>query len=87
MENYYKILNLSENCSNKEILEAYKFQISRFQNLPFLTNQMKEDIKKLKICLYILNDPKKRKVYDKIINKNNKVYESTKICDRIFNLI
>lgn len=89
MKNYYEILNIQLNSTFEQIKEAYKFKISRFQNLPFLTEQMKKDIKILKEAKFILFDKDRRIKYDiKNFSKNSKKEKSnnTIICDRIFNL-
>ena len=83
MKNYYKILEINSNCSKKDILNAYIFKISRFNNLPFLTNQMISDIKDYKTAYYILLNDEKREKYDKLFFENK---INTKINERLFSL-
>ena len=83
MKNYYKILEINSNCSKKDILNAYIFKISRFNNLPFLTNQMISDIKDYKTAYYILLNDEKKEKYDKLFFENK---INTKINERLFSL-
>lgn len=83
-KNYYKILKIETNSNNEEILEAYEFNISKFNNLPFLTNNQKKEIKDLKIAKYILSNQNLKIKYDLLLE--NKNITSTAICDRIFNI-
>ena len=87
MENYYKILNITQDAHIEDILESYNFKLSRYKDLPFLTDQMKFDIKQLKIAEYILFDENRRNQYNMILNKQNINHlNSTQICDRLFSL-
>lgn len=83
MKNYYKILEINSNSTKQDILNAYKFKISRFNNLPFLTQQMISDIKDYKTAYYILLDQEKRKKYNNLIFENK---INTKISERLFSL-
>ncbi len=93
MIDYYNILSIKINATEKEIYTAYREKISQFNNLPFLTNKMINEIKKLKEALYVLSNNEKKNKYDKKLNKyneylidndNDKV--NTKICDRLFSI-
>ncbi len=92
MKNYYKILKVDNDADEEKIINAYNFHISRFNNLPFLTKQMINEIKILKEAKYILTNKKRRIIYDKKldgINKYDNVPEhidNTKICNRLFSL-
>ncbi len=93
MKDYYSILSVNNNASENEIYEGYKIKIARFNNLPFHTKQMIEDIKNLKEALYILSDNNKRHKYDIKLNETNKYttddsnpFDNTKICDRLFSI-
>jgi DnaJ-class molecular chaperone len=87
MEDYYKILDINQDSKIEDIKEVYNFKLSRYKDLPFLTEQMKTDIKQLKIAEYLLFDEDRRNKYDNILNKKNKYQNnSTKICDRLFSL-
>uniref|UniRef100_A0A6C0J370 J domain-containing protein n=1 Tax=viral metagenome TaxID=1070528 RepID=A0A6C0J370_9ZZZZ len=85
MEDYYKILDIKPDSNIEDIEEIYNFKLSRYKDLPFLTKQMKIDIKQLKTAEYILFDKARRKKYNNILNKNGQT-NSTKICDRLFSL-
>ena len=87
MKNYYKILDLNQDAKIEDIIEIYNFKLSRYKDLPFLTTQMKTDVKQLKIIEYILFDETRRNKYNIILNKNNKdKNNSTQICDRLLSL-
>jgi hypothetical protein len=64
MKNYYKILNIDINSSKTDIQLSYNNRIKQFNNLPFLTNEMKEIIKNLKEAKYILLDEERREKYN-----------------------
>lgn len=91
---YYKILNVNENCSKREIIDSYHEHINRYIGLPFLTDRMIEEVKLLKIALYILSDDERRYKYDNrnkpkktmyIFNDyNEEISENTRINDRLF---
>lgn len=97
MIDYYKILDLDMNCCNEKIHKSYKIHINRYCGLPFLTDKMKDEVKKLKKAIYILGSIEKREKYNALIkNKgrktvrfqlndyNNDFQENTKINERIF---
>ena len=83
MENYYNILNITNTASMEDITIAYKNHIERYKGLPFLTESMKEEVKKYKKALYILSDYHKRKSYDNYLENNKDIskfnYPSRKI--------
>jgi DnaJ-class molecular chaperone len=85
MKDYYKILDIKSNCIKNNILKAYIFQISRFNDLPFLTIDMIKDIKEYKTAYYILIDNERREKYNKTFFNNSNEY-NTKINDRLFSL-
>ncbi len=91
MIDYYNILSIKINATEKEIYTAYREKISQFNNLPFLTNKMINEIKKLKEALYVLSNNEKKNKYDKKLNKYNEylsdeAFNNTKICDRLFSI-
>jgi len=93
--NLYEILNVDKNSTNEDINNSYQFCIKKYKFLPFLTQNQKNDIKKLNIAKYILTNTEKRNIYDrkflniqdksKFENEDKKI-NSTAICDRIFSL-
>lgn len=87
MNNYYKILNIKSNFSSDKIKDIINFKLSMFNDLPFLTNNMKNEIKELYKAKYILCNKEKKEKYDKIIFKSNqKESNSMSICDRLFEI-
>jgi DnaJ-class molecular chaperone len=93
MKDYYYILDISNNAIENQVYEGYKRKISRFNNLPFHTKQMIEDIKTLKEALYVLSDKNKRMKYDikleehkKYMNDDENPFDNTKICNRLFSI-
>jgi curved DNA-binding protein CbpA len=93
MKDYYSILGINNDANEAKIYEGYKIKIARFNNLPFHTKQMIEDIKILKEALYVLSDKNKRSSYniklaesEKYINDETNPFDNTKICDRLFSI-
>jgi DnaJ-class molecular chaperone len=74
---YYKLLGLDYNANKSKIITAYKLKINNYTNLPFLTDNQKNEIKELKKARYILINKDLKKIYDFIINEHLK--ETTKI--------
>jgi DnaJ-class molecular chaperone len=93
MQNYYEILNIDINATKEEVYDAYKNKISQFNSLPFHTQKMIGEIKKLKEALYVLGNTEKRKIYNNKlklnINLNNisDEFDNTKICNRLFSIV
>jgi DnaJ-class molecular chaperone len=74
MKNYYEILNVDINTPLNEIQMSYNNKIKQFNNLPFLTDNMKVIIKELKEAKYILLDDERREKYNTLlygINEEN----------------
>lgn len=96
MKNYYKLLDISNNSTLKEIKDAYKEQINKLKNVETYTEFHKKFIKELKIAKFILIDNKDLKQkYDlklsKILLENqknmlNNKYKNHLIGERIFDL-
>lgn len=92
MKNYYKILNISLQSNLNEIQSSYNENIKKYNNLPFLTDKMKEEVKDYKIALFILSNTARRKKYNKLIKQDNNYYKDDKridpglICQRLFSL-
>ncbi len=90
MENYYKILGISNDASEKDILNAYKLKIKKFNNLPFLNDTDVLEIKTLKRAKFILSNTELREKYNAGMNFNkyddeNDVNDT--IGNRIFDLV
>lgn len=68
MKDYYKILLINNSATKQEIIEAYNNNIKQFNNLPFLTEEMKVIIKELKEAKYVLTDDERRRRYDNMLN-------------------
>lgn len=72
MDNYYKLLNINNNASTKEIINAYNIKINIYNYFKSLNKNQINEIKILKKALYILTTPElKQKYDDKIFNNNN----------------
>ena len=65
--NYYQILEVKYDATEKEIIDSYKNKIKKYFNLPFLNENQKVDIKKLKKAKFIFSNNELRKKYDSII--------------------
>jgi DnaJ-class molecular chaperone len=92
MINYYNILGLELYANEKDIYTAYREKIGQFNNLPFLTKTMIDEIKMIKSAIYILGDEYKKNKYDekykryKDYEATNRQVDGTKICDRLFSI-
>lgn len=70
MDNYYQLLEISTDASSEEIIIAYKNKIKLFNFINNLSTLQINQIKQLKIALYILTNLKLRKKYDKHLQDN-----------------
>jgi hypothetical protein len=92
MKDYNKILDITNNSTDDEIDKSYKTKLERFRNLPFLTTQMKVEVKDLHEAHYVTSNSILRKKYYKKFNKETKYMDetrnidNTKICDRLFSI-
>jgi DnaJ-class molecular chaperone len=78
IENCYEMLEISTNFSNEELEQAYELKIGKYNNLPFLTDVMKHEVKQIKIAYYILSNDKLKNNYNKtILNNNNKILNNS----------
>jgi len=84
MENFYKIFNISATCSITEIMAAYQHNISKYNNLSFISDENAKKIKELKKGLYILTNPNLKKLYDEKLNnlQMNEIKCSNSIDDK-----
>jgi DnaJ-class molecular chaperone len=72
MEDFYKLFNLSTSSSLTEIMSAYQTQISKYNNLTYISDTQAKQIKEFKRGLYILTNPNLKKIYDeKLFSQNN----------------
>ena len=69
--NFYKLLEITNSASTKEILKAYENKIIKFNNISKLSNNQISDIKMLKVALYVLITPKLKIKYDNFIQFKN----------------
>ncbi len=92
-KNYYNILDINNTATEDEIYNAYRLKISQFNHLPFHTPKMISEIKLLKEALYVLGDNIRRNKYDikctkmNQYNEEDKVFDNTKVCDRLFSIV
>jgi len=73
INNFYKLFDVLQNASTKEIIMAYENKITKYNNIEKLSNEQVYNIKMLKIGLYILINPKLRKKYNETTSINNNV--------------
>ena len=64
MINYYQILDVKKNNNKDEILKKYNKKILKYKNLPFLNSEQKEEVRNLKVALYILSNDELKDLYD-----------------------
>jgi DnaJ-class molecular chaperone len=79
MENFYKLFNISTNSSLTEIMAAYQQNISKYNNLPFISDEQSKKIKELKRGLYILTNPNLKELYDKKLNNSSNTKQINEI--------
>jgi DnaJ-class molecular chaperone len=77
--NFYKLLDIIKSASTREILEAYKNKIIKFNNLSKLSNDQISEIKMLKIALYVLVTQDLRIKYNNFIESENKLSDKKNI--------
>jgi DnaJ-class molecular chaperone len=71
--NFYELLEVLKSSSTREILGAYENKITKFNNIKKLNDGQINEIKMLKVALYVLTTPELRDKYDVYIaNKKNK---------------
>ena len=95
MNDYYKLLNLTNNSNSNDIINAYNNIIKKYNNLPFLSDEEKTQIKELKKAKFILLDDELKYKYDIYINKKNsfsfdekkRQVDTNVITNRIFSLV
>jgi hypothetical protein len=66
--NFYKHLGIEYSTTNNDILNAYEYKISAFHNKDILSDDDIQEIKMLKIALYILTHHQLRFKYNKLLN-------------------
>jgi len=69
--NYYELFEIPYSASSKQIVLAYENKITKFNNLLILSNDQINQIKLLKVGLFILINNKLRNIYNKIIGIKN----------------
>ncbi len=65
--NYYNLFEIHPHASSKQILLAYENKITKFNNLYSLEQEQINEIKLLKVGLFVLINSELRNIYDKII--------------------
>jgi DnaJ-class molecular chaperone len=75
--NFYELLEVMKSSSTREILGAYENKITKFNNISNLSDNQINEIKMLKVALYVLITPNLRSKYNKYLDsKNNKSSDS-----------
>ena len=77
--NFYELFEIRSNSSTKEIIMAYENKITKFNNIDKLSNKQIQEIKQLKIGIYILINQKLRNKYNILLKLNN---EDNKLSDK-----
>ena len=67
--NFYDILEITNTASNKKIIKSYQKKINKFNNINVLSKSQIQEIKILKMSLYILTNPILKNKYDVQFNK------------------
>jgi DnaJ-class molecular chaperone len=74
MVNYYQILDAKKTNNRDIILKKYNKKILKYKNLPFLNSEQREEVRNLKVALYILSNMELKMLYDNYLDiQNNKV--------------
>ena len=74
--NFYDIFEITNVASNKEIIKSYQNKINKFNNIDILSTNQLNEIKILKMGLYILTTPILKNNYDvnlRTLKTNNNV--------------
>ena len=71
--NFYDIFEITNMASNKEIIKSYQNKINKFNNINTLSTNQQNEIKILKMGLYILTNPILKNKYDINLKTNNTV--------------
>ena len=80
-DNYYNMFEIMFSASSKQIILAYENKITKFNNLKNLNREQVNEIKLLKIGLYILINPELRYKYNKIIGINKDAHGNELTCN------
>ncbi len=67
MMNYYELFEIPFSASSKQIIMAYENKITKFNNLMKLSQEQVNEIKLLKVGLFILINEKLRNNYNRVI--------------------
>ncbi len=77
--NYYNLFEIHPHASPKQILLAYENKITKFNNLHSLGQEQINEIKLLKVGLFVLINGELRNIYDKIIGVKKEQKETEPI--------
>ena len=78
--NYYEIFEIPYSASPKQIILAYENKITKFNNVVVLNQEQINEIKLLKVGLFVLVNLELRNLYNKVIGikrEPNKAIEQT----------
>ena len=70
--NFYELLEVLKSSSTREILGAYENKITKFNNIKKLNDGQINEIKMLKVALYVLTTPELRAKYNVYVANKNK---------------
>ena len=83
MENFYNLLKITPNSSRQDVINAYKNSIKRYTQLKMLDSEQIQNIRSLKIALYVLCDDSLRLSYDNLLSKVDNINPSNNEYDDI----
>ena len=75
---FYSIIGCKIKSSNEELIKSYKSKIKNFEKDSEYDQEIKNEIKLLKIAKYVLTDETLREKYNKMID-NNYLEEQTEL--------
>jgi DnaJ-class molecular chaperone len=79
---YYKLLNLNNNATKQDVINAYNIKIKKYSGLPFLDVNQESEIKELKKAYAVLTNNELRAIYDDHNFNKQKVVSDEKYSKR-----
>ena len=79
---YYKILDLNNNATKQDVINAYTTKIKKYSGLPFLDVNQEAEVKELKKAHAVLTNTELRHIYDAYNLSKTKDSNDTKYSKR-----
>lgn len=79
---YYKILDLNNNATKQDVINAYTAKIKKYSGLPFLDVNQEAEVKELKKAHAVLTNTELRQIYDNYNLSKAKESNDTKYSKR-----